>query len=318
MRERAQRSGLRGLTRRALLAALAAGAGAARAGGPSLPRDDAARLRRARDAARRIARRFRPFEPTDWSRKHPEETAQTLDAYVATRPNRPDAKRTTLYIQPIGEPTETQRRVVTTTSALLRLWFGTPVTWLPPIASAAVPARAKRVHPEWNVPQLLSDYLLYETIAPRVPNDAVAVLGLTTVDLWPGAGWNFVFGVASLRDRVGVWSLARYGDPDAGDAAYRLYRLRALKVAAHETGHLLGIPHCVSYACGMNGSNTLPETDAAPLAFCPECSAKLWWATRADPAAWLRGLRDFAAEHQLAAEGRVWADSLRDLAAAPG
>ena len=55
---------------------------------------------------------------------------------------------------------------------------------------------------------------------PRRPEDAVAVLGLTTSDLWPGEGWNFVFGQASLRDRIGVWSLYRFGDPERSDADY--------------------------------------------------------------------------------------------------
>ncbi len=39
------------------------------------------------------------------------------------------------------------------------------------------------------------------------------MLALTTSDLWPGEGWNFVFGQASLSERVGVWSLHRLGNP---------------------------------------------------------------------------------------------------------
>ena len=100
-----------------------------------------------------------------------------------------------------------------TTRDLLALWFGTPVKVLPDIEASSIPPRAKRVHPQWKDRQLLVDYLLYEAIRPRRPEDAVAVLGLTTTDLWPGEGWNFVFGQASLRDRIGVWSLYRFGDP---------------------------------------------------------------------------------------------------------
>ena len=40
------------------------------------------------------------------------------------------------------------------------------------------------------------------------------MLAITAFDLWPGPGWNFVFGQASLTERVGVWSMARNGDPD--------------------------------------------------------------------------------------------------------
>jgi HSP20 family molecular chaperone IbpA len=62
----------------------------------------------------------------------------------------------------------------------------------------------------------LSTYLLYEVLEPDRPEDALAYLALTASDLWPGEGWNFVFGQANLRRRVGVWSLYRNGDPGEG------------------------------------------------------------------------------------------------------
>lgn len=31
----------------------------------------------------------------------------------------------------------------------------------------------------------------------------MAVLGLAALDLWPGEGWNFVFGQANLTERRG-------------------------------------------------------------------------------------------------------------------
>lgn len=71
--------------------------------------------------------------------------------------------------------------------------------------------------------------------------------------------WNFVFGKASLVDRVGVFSFARY-DPrfwgeeeQEGDAS--LVLRRTLKVCVHEIGHMYGISHCVYFSCFMNGSN---------------------------------------------------------------
>ena len=57
---------------------------------------------------------------------------------------------------------------------------------------------------------------------------------------------------------------------------------RALKLALHETGHMFGLKHCTAYRCGMNGTNNLAETDRAPMAFCPECERKLWWALGLD------------------------------------
>ena len=120
--------------------------------------------------------------------------------------------------------------------------------------------------------------------------DAVAVLALTTADLWPGHNWNFVFGQASLGERVGVWSIYRLGDPRTEPATCLL---RTLKVAAHETGHMMGIPHCTAYDCGMNGSNHIKENDERPLWFCPEDEMKVWWACRVDPKARYASLVEF-------------------------
>jgi archaemetzincin len=129
---------------------------------------------------------------------------------------------------------------------------------------------------------------------------------LTAEDLYPDEDWNFVFGQASLSERVGVWSMYRYGDPTESAEARQMCLRRMLKVAGHETGHMLGIPHCTDWECGMNGSNSLPETDAQPLAFCHHCAAKVWWALDLEPAAWYESLATFARERGLEAEAQVW------------
>jgi archaemetzincin len=58
---------------------------------------------------------------------------------------------------------------------------------------------------------VLTGYILHEILEPERPADALAYLALTATDLWPGRGWNFVFGEANLRERVGVWSIYRNG-----------------------------------------------------------------------------------------------------------
>ena len=110
-----------------------------------------------------------------------------------------------------------------------------------------------------------------------------AYIALTTSDLWPGQGWNFVFGQASVTDRVGVWSIWRNGDPHGDDEAYRTCLRRTLKTASHETGHMFSMQHCTFYECNMCGSNHREESDRQPLWLCPICLAKLCHATGADP-----------------------------------
>ena len=74
--------------------------------------------------------------------------------------------------------------------------------------------------------------------------------------------------------------------------------------AIHETGHMLGIRHCTAYECGMNGSNSLAESDGRPVAFCPECEMKVWWACRVDPESRYERLAEFADAHGLGREAR--------------
>jgi archaemetzincin len=131
----------------------------------------------------------------------------------------------------------------------------------------------------------------------------VAVLAITNEDLWPGGNWNFVFGQASLVDRVGVWSTARMGDPVKES---RMLLRRVLQVAVHETGHMFGIKHCTAYECCMNGSNHMAESDRAPLVFCPECDAKLWWACGLDAPKRAAALHEFAKEHRLEPDAAQW------------
>ena len=209
----------------------------------------------------------------------------------------------------LGEFDAAQSRLIAATADLLGPFYGVPVKTLDRIGLDAIPGSAHRIHPTWGDHQVLTSHVL-DLLRKRRPGDAVAVLGLTTADLWPGKGWNFVFGQASLQDRVGVWSLYRQGDPNA---EYTTCLRRTLKTAAHETGHMLGILHCTAYECGMNGSNHRAEADARPLWFCPEDEMKVWWACRVDPAARYARLAEFAEEHGLVDEMRFWHRSLAAL-----
>jgi archaemetzincin len=251
-----------------------------------------------------------PPRPGDWLERH-RESEQTFAEYRASEPNRPTAEHTTIYLQPVGEFDATQTRLLAATADLMGRFYGVPVTTLERIGLDGIPSTARRIHPTWGDHQVLTTYVL-DLLRSKRLDDAVAVLALTTSDLWPGEGWNFVFGQASLRDRVGVWSLYRQGDP-AKDFTTCLRR--TLKTAAHETGHMLGIAHCVAYECGMNGSNHRAEADARPLWFCPEDEMKLWWACRLDPASRFARLAELAEARGLDSEGRFWRRSLAALEA---
>jgi archaemetzincin len=240
----------------------------------------------------------------EWLDKHPE-AGQSFADYRASDPNRPDARHTTMYLQPLGTFDADQEKLLGATADLLGRFYGVPVNTRPAIALDRIPAEARRVHPPWGDAQVLAPYVL-ELLQEERPADAVAVLALTTADLWPGTGWNFVFGQASLQERVGVWSLYRQGDPKS---EFTTCLRRTLKTAVHETGHMLGIRHCTFAECCMNGSNHRAEADARPVWFCSQDEKKVWWSCKLQPTERYQRLAEFATAHGLDAEARFWQKS---------
>ena len=114
--------------------------------------------------------------------------------------------------------------------------------------------------------------------------------------------WNFVFGEASLEDRVAVWSIYRNGNAEGNPEEFRLCLLRTMKTATHETGHMFGMQHCIAYECNMCGSNNREEADRRPIQLCPECVAKVWWATGTDPLSRYERLASFCEKQGLKPE----------------
>lgn len=210
------------------------------------------------------------------------ESGQTFDQYLASRPRHATARRNKLYIQPLGPFSLEQRRVVALTADYMGRFFGLPVEIQPPLPMTNLPARARRVHPVLG-PQIRTSYLMGKFLVEGLPDDAAARIGFVTSDLFPGEEMNFVFGQASLRERVGVWSLHHLGEPAKGDQDFQLTLLRTIKIATHETGHMFSIKHCRKYECVMNGVISLEELDMTSVEACPECMAKLCWATNAHP-----------------------------------
>ncbi|MGQ0798021.1 MAG: archaemetzincin family Zn-dependent metalloprotease [Methanobacteriota archaeon] len=95
------------------------------------------------------------------------------------------------------------------------------------------------------------------------------VLALTAVDMYEH-GHTFVFGLADIRGRHAVISLARL---DA-DGRERLHG-RALTEAVHELGHTFGLEHDRNRRCVMHFSRSLEDTDRKGSRFCARCAARV-------------------------------------------
>jgi archaemetzincin len=261
---------------------------------------------------RPLHRKMAPTKPGDWLSVH-REPGQTFRQYVNSGPVLPHGKRKVICIQPLGDFDPSQEKVIFLTADFISQFYNRPVRQEKRLPLSVVPKEARRVHPSWGDKQILTGYVLQDILLERLPADASAYIAFTSSDLWPGQGWNFVFGQASLRKRVGVWSLYRYGVPSASDESFLLCSRRTMKTGVHELGHMLGMLHCTAYKCGMNGSNSLAESDRRPLWFCPECVAKVCWATGVDPRDRFTKLAEFCSANGLQKEAEHYEASRKSL-----
>jgi archaemetzincin len=233
----------------------------------------------------RLQRAFHPADhfqpipapgPSDWLANHAE-PGQTFEQFRREQANRPDRMRRKLSLQPLGEFPAATSPSLDQLKQFAEAFFMLPVEVLPAADISGLPLTS-RIHPGTRRRQLLTADVL-GWLRTRLPKDAFCILAITMTDLYPADDWNFVFGQASLRERVGVYSFARY-DPGfygegRSEGARKLILLRSCKVLAHETGHMFGLQHCVYFRCLMNGSNHLAESDDRPLHLCPVCLRKL-------------------------------------------
>ena len=233
-----------------------------------------------------------PARPGDWRSGHSEDR-QTLDQFLAQTQPLPAGQR--LYVVAIGPFDATQARSLALTVAYLGLAYALPVVRLPDVSDAAV-RDEWRLQGQWHAPTVL-----LRVVEPLRPKDAAALLAFTTADLTLGQGWNFLFGQAMPQYRVGIWSLHRLGDPDPAMALRR-----TLVVAAHETGHMMDLDHCVGPRCLMNGANHLGELDASPLLPCADDAARLLWRLPVEPQAQARAIATFLRTHDLAEDAAAW------------
>lgn len=222
--------------------------------------------------------------PGEWLAEH-REKPQSFADFLNAETNVPAGERRIIYLLPIGEFPETAPPLAAL-SAITHAFFQIEVRMMPAVKVADVAAKT-RINEYTKKRQLLApDVLVWLT--KRLPADAFGLMAITMEDLYPEPSWNFVFGMASLRERVGVQSFARqdpafFGEPRGADWQKVALR-RATWTLVHEIGHMFGLTHCTYWKCVQAGSNHQAEADSRPLHPCPVCLRKLHSAIEFDPA----------------------------------
>lgn len=211
--------------------------------------------------------RLGPPGPGEW-RAHFHEEPQTFEQYVSGPVNWRCFHRTTFYIQPLGGAGERYREMIDRMRRHAEAFFGLPVRVLDPI-----PIFEKTFARERH--QYDSTAIILE-LSKRRPADAIVLVGITDQDLY-SRGLNFVFGEGSRQLRCGAYSLKRFETEDLP-----LFTRRSVNLLSHEAGHILSIDHCLTYACVMQGSNSLEEDDRHPMHLCPIDLQKVLWNTGSD------------------------------------
>lgn len=170
-----------------------------------------------------------------------------------------------LYIQPLGKQLP-DKDVALVKEALLE-FYKLELKVLP---RAALPQRAYYKPRRRYRAEKLLDFL-----ERRMPSDGVRILGLTGVDISTTKGryrdWG-ILGLASMDGAACVISSFRCHMRSRG---VKHARIRLAKVAVHEIGHTLGLPHCPTVGCLMEDARGKVATCDREFDICPKCRAKL-------------------------------------------
>lgn len=251
-----------------------------------------------RSAMKKVEPFFKPMgkpEAYDWLGAH-QESGQTFEEYLESDPTKPTNERQKIYVLPLGSFTRRQKETIDIAAGYLAVFYDLPVETMP---NKLLPSRLDSKDTRYNeflrTRQVRTGFIMDSILKPMLPNDAAALIAFTNEDLYPDDTMSYVFGQASLENRVGVWSLKRLEfKTDRGN-----FLLRTLKIATHETGHMFSMRHCTKYECVMSGTNHIAETDRRPIDACPECMAKICWFSKIAAAERYKRLAAYCRKHFL-------------------
>lgn len=226
--------------------------------------------------------------PGDWLESH-EEIGQSFNQYAQSR-SRPQLPRPGcegLLLCPFGQSFAGPlgASVMAQLQKYCAAFFpGIKVEWLPKVLNLKDVRRRENDsgHKQYLIGDMFQILNSHKDVVSK--RNAYCRLGVTLEDIYPGDEWNYVFGQARLLERVGVFSFARhspvfYSGVHALDAKLsqdqeQKWMMSCFKTMVHETGHMLGMKHCIYFKCLMNGSNG-PSESAGSAFFCPVCMHKL-------------------------------------------
>jgi archaemetzincin len=209
----------------------------------------------------------------EWLYSH-KEKGQDLTQFKNSKSVKPKSNCNIIYLKPIGNFKNLQKKQIEITKEYLEIFFQIKTEILSDVSVNIIPKTARRIGYESNE-QLLASYILDTILKKEKHKNQIALMAISEMDLYPKPEWNYVFGLASYMDRVGVTSVYRFQDENLIQSDFNLCLSRLLKISSHEIGHMFGMHHCIAAKCVMNGTNNIDETDGSVVRLCSNCQQKI-------------------------------------------
>uniref|UniRef100_A0A8C4VQQ8 Archaelysin family metallopeptidase 1 n=1 Tax=Gopherus evgoodei TaxID=1825980 RepID=A0A8C4VQQ8_9SAUR len=217
----------------------------------------------------------------DWLLSHPDAPEDFETFYHSMLTKKQSFCQKHIYLQPIGNTDLIEEPagiwlLDSLRSCLESFFLGLHVKCLPSVPISSIHC-CYRQSQDSDRAQLHADGIL-TFLKNNKPPDALCVLGLTLLDLYPCETWSFTFG-KFLPGQVGVCSFARFSGsfPQPGCTTLNpaTGREELREVTCHEICHLIGLGNCRWLQCIMQGALSLDEALLRPLEPCPVCLRKL-------------------------------------------
>ncbi|MCR4030544.1 MULTISPECIES: Zn-dependent protease [Flavobacterium] len=198
------------------------------------------------------------------------EKGQSFEQFINSKHIVPTKDENVVYLQPIGKFDSFQVKQIELVREYLEIFFQLKTKVLKTVSNDVIPKHARRIG-DVGQEQFLAGYILEDVLKKEKPENGIGLMALTEMDLYPKPEWNYVFGLASFKDKIAVSSMYRMQK----EADFNLCLERLLKICSHEIGHMFGLRHCIDANCVMNGTNSMIETDRHTLRLCSNCQRKL-------------------------------------------
>jgi len=236
------------------------------------------------------------------------EKGQTFEQFVKTKHIIPTKEENIIYLQPLGKFNSLQKKQIELVCQYLQIFFQLETKILKDVSNDIIPNNARRIG-DVGQEQFLAGYILTDVLKKEKPDRGVALMAITEKDLYPKPEWNYVFGLASYRDKIAVSSMYRMQK----EADFSLSLDRLLKICSHEIGHMFGLHHCIEANCVMNGTNSMVETDSHSVRLCSLCQRKLNSGFKYDNVKRLKELEKYFKDNKLISGAELMEKDLKSI-----